>query len=166
MSGGIVRIPSPDDVEAIARVHVQSWRETYTGLVPEELFGDAALERRVRFWTRVLDDLPPRVRVAEREGVVVGFAFAGEATGPDVTKGFAPARQLQLFSIYLLAQHHGTGLGQRLLDAVIGDEPAQLWVAKENPRAIAFYRRNGFELDGVEYVDPDFSGLVEVRMVR
>jgi ribosomal protein S18 acetylase RimI-like enzyme len=162
----VVRIPTLDDVEGVALVHVQSWRETYTGLVPEELLGDAAFERRVRFWTSVLKEPPPRVRVADLDGEIIGFAFAGAASGPDVSKGFEPARPLHLYSIYVLASHHGTGFGQQLLDAVIDDEPAQLWVARDNPRARAFYERNGFVADGIEYVDPDFSGLVEVRMVR
>lgn len=166
MTADVVRIPTLDDVAGIARVHVQSWRETYTGLVPDELFGDAAYERRVRFWTRVLEDPPPRVRVADHDGEIIGFAFAGAARGPDVTKGFEPTRPLHLYSIYVLARRHGTGIGQHLLDGVIGDEPAQLWVARENPRARAFYERNGFAMDGIEYADPDFSGLVEVRMVR
>jgi ribosomal protein S18 acetylase RimI-like enzyme len=161
-----VRVPSLGDVEAIAGVHVQSWRETYTGLVPDAFFGEAAYARRVRFWSDVLTTAPPRVRVAEVDGEIVGFAFAGEAHGPDVTKGFEPARPLHLYSIYLLADHHGSGLGKRLLDGVIGDEPAQLWVARDNLRARAFYERHGFATDGVEYIDPDIAGLVEVRMVR
>ena len=35
-----------------------------------------------------------------------------------------------------------------------------------DPRAIAFYRRNGFELDGAATTDPGAPGIVEVRMVR
>jgi ribosomal protein S18 acetylase RimI-like enzyme len=61
---------------------------------------------------------------------------------------------------------HGTGIGQALLDEVLGEEPAMLWVAKENPRAIAFYRRNGFELDGAEEVDPSMPSITHARMVR
>ena len=44
--------------------------------------------------------------------------------------------------------------------------PAVLWVAKENRRAIAFYRRNGFAFDGAEQSDPGTAGIVEARMVR
>lgn len=40
------------------------------------------------------------------------------------------------------------------------------WVAKENPRAIAFYRRNGFELDGAEQTDPGAPSITDARMVR
>jgi hypothetical protein len=70
-----------------------------------------------------------------------------------------------LFSIYLLAAAHGMDTGQALHDAVVGAEPAQLWVLRGNARAIAFYLRDGFIFDGVEYTDPD-PNLVELRMVR
>jgi hypothetical protein len=56
--------------------------------------------------------------------------------------------------------------GQRLLDAVIGDRAAFLWVFRDNPRARAFYRRNGFVADGAEQVEDFFGGPVEIRMVR
>ena len=52
-------------------------------------------------------------------------------------------RDLELESLYVLASRHGSGAGQSLLDAVISDRPAYLWVADNNPRARAFYTRNG-----------------------
>jgi len=119
----IVREALPSDAQGIARTHVDSWRETYSG---------------------VLDD----------------------AIGPDAEHGFTPVRPLHMFSIYLLAAAHGTGGGQSLLDAVVGAEPAQLWVLHGNARAISFYKRNGFAFDGVEYTDPADAKMVELRMVR
>lgn len=41
-----------------------------------------------------------------------------------------------------------------------------LWVLDENPRAIAFYRRNGFEPDGAEKNDRDYGDIREIRLVR
>ena len=63
---------------------------------------------------------------------------------------------------------HGTGIGQRLFDAVVdGEEQLYLWVAEDNPRAHRFYARNGFQLDGAAHTEP-FLGetLTEVRFVR
>jgi ribosomal protein S18 acetylase RimI-like enzyme len=168
MSAVLVRAPRPADAAAIARVHVDAWRETYVGMVPEHFYDEAAFARRREWWTAVLarDPLPPRLVVADGPDGVVGFAQAGEARGPDAEKGFAPARELHLFTLYLLAAHHGSGAGQALLDAVLGDAPAQLWVADGNARAIRFYERNGFRADGVECPDPRIAGLVDIRMVR
>jgi ribosomal protein S18 acetylase RimI-like enzyme len=104
--------------------------------------------------------------VGRRGGVTVGFATSGKASGPDAEHGFPPARPLKLFTIYLLASAHGSGLGQQMLDAVLGDSPAQLWVLRGNERAISFYRRNGFIADGAEFADAADPNRVEVRMVR
>ena len=48
----------------------------------------------------------------------------------------------------------------------LGAEGAVVWVLDENSRAIAFYRKNGFELDGAEKIDPDYGNIREVRLVR
>ncbi|MCH8564241.1 hypothetical protein LTH96_00615 [Nesterenkonia sp. LB17] len=44
--------------------------------------------------------------------------------------------------------------------------PVSLWVAKQNPRAMAFYRRNGFRCDGTEKRDPGASAITDIPMVR
>lgn len=160
-----LRAPVPADAAECAELHVAVWREAYAHLLPEGYFDDEFVEARHRMWTRLTES--PRddvvVRVAEEGGRIIGFAVSGRPIGPFADE--AP-RDRQLYMLYLAASHHGGGAGQALLDAVLGDEPAQLWVARDNPRAIAFYRRNGFVLDGVEHVDADAGGLVELRMVR
>lgn len=163
-----VREAEASDAEGVARVHVSAWRESYVGVLADHHFSEAAFGRRRQFWTEFLTvtPRPGRMVVAERVGVVVGFANSGEARGPDAEHGFSPVRAVHLFSIYLLASAHGSGLGQSMLDAVLGDEPAQLWVLQGNERAIAFYTRNGFVADGTEFIEPSDPNLVELRMVR
>ncbi|RKQ34968.1 MULTISPECIES: GNAT family N-acetyltransferase [Kocuria] len=157
-----LRAPAPEDAPDIAAVHTQSWRETYSGLVPERFLGDAARQARQRMWSQLLADpaARDRLRVAEVGEMIVGFAGAGRPEEKD------PARELALRMLYVLRGHHGTGAGQALLDAVLGEGPAQLWVAEANPRAIRFYGRNGFRGDGTVLVDPALEKLREIRMVR
>lgn len=163
-----VRAATIEDAAGIAEVHVRSWRETYTGLMPDRLLGADALAERRRMWSSILgmDPLPGRIAVAEHDPRIVGFAFAGSADHPDANHGHPPVRYEHLYSIYVLASEHSTGTGRALLAAVLGDRPAQLWVTSTNQRARAFYERNGFRSDGASYVDPDMDGLVVVRMVR
>jgi ribosomal protein S18 acetylase RimI-like enzyme len=157
---GIVRRATIDDVEAIARVHYATHIETYTGKFPEGVIESNPPERRAVMWTQILTEGLGEVWVAEVDGQVVGFAGATPARDED------PPRALELASIYLLATHHGSGLGQMLLDAALADRPASLWVLDDNPRAQAFYRRNGFEPDGAAKIDERFGGIREIRMVR
>jgi len=163
-----VRPAELSDAHGIADVHIQSWRETYSGVIPDRFMSADALTARRRMWESILsrDPLPGTIAVAERRGQVVGFAFAASSDHPDATKGLAPARELNLYSIYLLAHEHDTGIGSALLDAALEDHPAQLWVLNGNVRARAFYERHGFRADGSEFVDPALDGIVEVRMVR
>ena len=160
-----VREPRVQEAAEIADVHVTTWRETYTDLLPEGFIDDDHVRARHRMWATLLAD--PRedwiVRVAEQDGAVIGLAMAGPANGPE---GEPAPRERQLYMLYVLAAEHGRGAGQALLDAVLGEEPAMLWVAKENPRAVAFYRRNGFRFDGAEQQDPLAPKIVDARMVR
>ena len=164
----LVREAVLGDEAGIARVHVASWRETYGDLFDERFFGEEMLERRLCFWRDYLQlsPRPGRMAVAVDAGHIVGFANAGDSVGQDAEHGNPVARPLTLFSIYLMEVGHGTGVGQQLLDAIIGHEPAQLWVLGANHRAIAFYQRNGFKFDGAESTDAAKPALVERRMVR
>lgn len=164
-SGGFtLREPDTGDVERLARIHVECWKQTYGTQLPPEFFGERALEFRRALWNRMVNDPAPgsRTVVAERLGEVVGFASAGAPISPEDP----PPADTELFMIYLLAEHHGSGAGQALLDAVVGDRPAFLWVATQNPRAQAFYLRNGFALDGLEKPDERVPSFRESRMVR
>lgn len=158
-----VREPVPADAAALAALHVSTWRETYERMLPESFFSEDFVAGRRRMWDQVLT--APRedfiVRVAERDGELVGFVWAGAAPGD----AGAP-RERQLYALYVAAAQHGTGAGQALLDAALGSDPAQLWVAKANPRAIAFYRRNGFAFDGAEQTDAAAPSITEARMRR
>lgn len=154
----VVRPARPADAEGMARVHVQSWKETYRGVMPDALLDDPeAPARRKRMWTAVLTDeryASNTVAVAEVGGRIVGIAMSGPEDGG--------ARALHV--LYLLAEHHGSGLGRRLLQATVPDgTDASLWVADPNPRAQAFYRAAGFVPDGVTKVE---EGVRHVHLVR
>ncbi len=163
-----IDVPTESDAEAIARVNVTSWKETYGHLLPPGFFGTDHLEARVAQWSRRLSTADPKwtVRVSvssarDQEPRIIGFALAGPPEDAE-----ASPRGRVLYALYVLAVHHGTGVGQRLLEASLGDEPAVLWVEKTNARAITFYRRNGFDFDGAEQVDESLPGITAVRMVR
>jgi ribosomal protein S18 acetylase RimI-like enzyme len=161
----VVRPLRTGDADGIAFVHVTSWRETYRGLVPEEMYDDAALERRRIWWGEVIEraaagTLRSTTRVAELGGRIVGFATVGP------TREGHQERPLELGMLYTLAEVHGRGIGDALLAAVLGDTPAQLWVAEENPRARRFYERHGFRWGGVRKLDDHLDGLAEVLLVR
>jgi L-amino acid N-acyltransferase YncA len=156
----VVRAARAADAPGMAAVHVRSWQETYRGLMPDAVLDrpDFA-QRRERWWRRAVTEGAEGTRsvaVAEHAGSIVGIASAGVPRDEDA------AWPLEVFVLYVLADFHGTGTGARLLDAIIADSPAALWVADGNPRARAFYRKHGFRPDGSVKHD----GIAAVRMVR
>lgn len=143
MTDPVVRPATVEDAAEIARVHIASWRETYARLVEPGELDDLSWERRTERWRAILTGGAVRGWVALVDGVVIGFASTSVSTADD------RPRDLVLEALYVLAEHHGTGVGQRLLEASIGDAPASLFVADDNPRATRFYERNGFVLEDV-----------------
>jgi len=158
----VLRPAAVDDAEEIGLVHYTSWVETYTDLASADFWAAASAERSGRWWRQVLEGGHPAT-VAELDGAIVGLALAGESREPG---GHAPVRDTELSNLYVLAAQHGTGVGQALLDAALPPgTPAQLWVARGNPRAARFYERNGFVPDGATD-DGSFGGIAALRLVR
>jgi GNAT superfamily N-acetyltransferase len=162
MTAPTVRPAVPADADEIAEVHIRTWRETYAHLLPASYLDGLDVATRAEQWRGTLafsSAAPPFVALDDDR--IVGFALAGPARDED------PPRPFQLYAINVVASAHGTGAGQALLDAAVGDSPAYLWAADDNPRAEAFYRRNGFARDGgVERQTFQGAEMVTVRMVR
>jgi ribosomal protein S18 acetylase RimI-like enzyme len=167
VTGFAVRRATDDDAPAIAEVQVQGWREAYTGRMPQSIIDDLDVGRSTDNWHRALERAGEGsggvgLWVAEADDAIVGFVCAADAGDED-----APRGRREVFALYVLAAHYGSGAGQALLDAAIGDAAASLWVLDDNPRARAFYRRNGFEPDGAVKDDDRWGEPIhEVRLVR
>lgn len=156
----VLRSAVATDAVAGAALQRACWREAYAP------YADAALlEARVRneqpwidAWVRQLAVGPPRV-VAEAAGELVGFAVAGPSRDEE------PVAAGELYALYTRAAWWGTGLGQRLWEAVRPAGSCSLWVLEANARARAFYEREGFVADGTRELYADLDAW-EIRMVR
>jgi ribosomal protein S18 acetylase RimI-like enzyme len=156
-----VRLAVESDAQGIATVHVEAWRETYAHLLPTEVLARLSVAQRAARWAEHIVALSPIVWVATDGDEIMGWATSSVGHAPD------EPRDLELEGIYIRARQYGSSAGQRLLDAAIGASPAFLWVAVDNPRAHAFYRRNGFSPDGVTATRPLGGTPVAVeRLVR
>jgi GNAT superfamily N-acetyltransferase len=160
------RAPTPDDAEAIGRMHHQAWVDAYSHLLPDDWFEHWTVDVVIEKWQRILGaPRPPdlvRVAVFDETGAAVAFAVAGPSRPDDEV---APAHDRELWELYVARGHHGSGLARALAEQALGDGPAELWVFDGNPRAEAFYRKLGFERDGVEAAHRE-TGLHGIRMVR
>jgi ribosomal protein S18 acetylase RimI-like enzyme len=147
----MIRPARPSDLEAIVRLHVAVWRETYRELVAPEIAArlDEA-ERRPR-WIAML--ARPGTLVAEIDGALVGFAQV--ARGDDAVFG----GRAELKYLYVDRARARRGIGRRLLAAAAAEAVAQgesrlgVGVVVGNDPAIAFYEALGAHRAG-RYRDP------------
>ena len=126
----MIRPAGLDDVPAIARVHVEAWRTSYTKLLPSTVLDNLREDEREVLWREMVGahDIR-RVFVAVGDaGDVIGFA----ACGPNRTAD--PRYPGELYAIYLLAARRGAGYGRALFEATAGylrEEalvPFQFWI--------------------------------------
>src|SRR3712207_3259974 len=114
MGQALIREASLEDVPAIARVHVDSWRTSYRGIVPKGCLAGLSyehFEERWRGWLLGVGDPRWTYRVAEQppSGRIVGFASGGPRQGPAYAD-----YGVELYALYLLREHQRAGIGRGL----------------------------------------------------
>ena len=156
----VLRRAFVEDAPALALLHVDCWEDAYTGLMPQPILDErrASVDARAQRWREILQE-HDRTWLAEAPEGLIGFAGAGPARDNDLEGDI----DLELQALYVRASWWGTGVGYALFRQVVGDRAAYLWVLANNQRAIHFYERQGFRLDGTE--DEHDEGR-HVRMVR
>ena len=137
----LIRAATQDDAGSISRVHVESWRTTYRGIVPDQFLADLNVEERAVRWREVLRS-DPYIFIAEQEGQIVGFISGGAIREP------LEECDAELFAIYLLAEVQGKGIGTSLLMELAKRLEADsfqrmaVWVLEANASR-GFYERSG-----------------------
>jgi ribosomal protein S18 acetylase RimI-like enzyme len=149
-----ISVATPADVPAIREVADAAWWDTYPGVLePDQI--RAGLERLYdpEFLTEVLEERDDLLFiVAEREGVVVGFASAQQTFADEV----------ELFTLFVHPDHQRDGVGTGLLEAVetsareAGVDRLRTGVLSGNRVARAFFEGHSFER--IETVTTEVGG--------
>jgi GNAT superfamily N-acetyltransferase len=138
----------PADAEALARVHVAAWRETYAGLLSETFLARMSEPNHTRRFRHELthprkDELT--LAAMSREGM-----FGYVSGGP--SRSHVPG-EAEIATLYLLRSAQGHGVGRWLLgDAARvlegqGADTLIISVLAENSRARGFYEHHGGRAD-------------------
>jgi len=130
------------DIAAIGRIHVETWRDAYAGLLPDNGLLRLSPEIEAERWAAALgrDEI---VLVAEdpAEGVI-GFGSGGRCR----LRGLP--YDGEVYTLYVAPGHHGRGAGRALLQALFralegaGYKSALIWVLKDN-QSRYFYEAMG-----------------------
>ncbi len=143
------------DAPAIARVHVETWRAAYAGMVPDAYLVAMTESNQALQWNHTIRRAatapgpapglaPEAVLTAESPdlpgGRIVGFGSCGEARGR-LGSG-------EVFTLYVAPDWQGQGIGRMLLEALFarlqegGLNQVVIWVLGANP-ARFFYEALG-----------------------
>lgn len=168
-----VRVAETVDAGAIARVHAESWRLTYAGLVSARYLAGLDEDVLGRHWGERLraDDrdelvlvgedptgIPPDAPASDSRkggrgrdrGEVVGFCVARPCGDEPDMAGFAG--EIQMLYVRPPAQRRGVGAAMfEAARAALADSRLYwlvVWVVEANHAARAFYRRVGLRPDG------------------
>lgn len=135
-----------EDAKAGSKMHADTWRISYRGLVPDALLDGLKDDRWEAGWRRGFESLDPTrvVHVAEIDGRIVGFAGGGRAR-----TGAPPEYVGEVYALYVSPEHQGQGIGRVLLRAAAeglierGLVPIVIWTLFNNPASRGFYESLG-----------------------
>ena len=146
----LIRKAIHEDVPGIAKVHVDGWRTTYKGIVPDTYLASLSYKNRERIWTSGIKE--NNVYIAEdADGEIVGFA-----TGGKERTGKYAAYVGELYAIYLLEGYQGKGIGRTLVQSVVDDllekklNSMLIWALEENPACRFYEALGGMKIDTTE----------------
>ena len=106
-----LRPAKPGDARAIGRIHVETWRAAYPGMVPDQTLIGMTVDGKAAAWRRALERGAKReiTLIAEAEEGPVGFASAG----PNRDSVLPFAGEVQ--TLYVLPDWQNQGIGRLLL---------------------------------------------------
>lgn len=165
VSGWCVRPATVRDAPDVARIHVETWRQAYKGIVPDSYLDGLSVERRAEFWGKTLSESTAGTLVAvDARGAVVGWASFGASRDED-GRGLG-----EVYAVYLQAADWGKGIGRELMAAAErglaeqGFSVFTLWVLELNSWTRRFYEKAGYKPDGAKKaVTLGGKELIELR---
>jgi len=132
------------DIQAIAILHTQSWKQHYQGMLRDDYLRDKVEADRLTIWTKRLDDPPANqwILLAEEKGQLCGFAC--------VYLNEHERWGAYLDNLHVAKQWQGRGIGKTLMQKVAAQVSVEasscgmyLWVLAQNYGSIRFYEKIG-----------------------
>jgi ribosomal protein S18 acetylase RimI-like enzyme len=144
-----IRPATVADAEAIARVHIAAWRESYAELMPAGVLAGLDADEWTGRWRENLSDPDPATSTflaIDETGRPAGFGHCRRQRSEKLLPlGFSG----EITSLYLLRHIQRRAVGQRLLGEMArhliahGCDSAAVWAFRDATQARAFYEAQG-----------------------
>ena len=144
-------VPGIDMAEEIARIHVASWREAYSDIIPGKILVNIDMADRISRWRSDLSVEGYPTYLARVDGEAAGFIRSGTLKEPLVDGADG-----HIFALYVLSRFHRRRIGHRLMALAAADwlrrggAALSVGVLTANHPARAFY-----EALGARFIRPD-----------
>jgi GNAT superfamily N-acetyltransferase len=163
-----IRRATAADADGIARVQVETWRSSYSGIVPQSYLDALDVRELAAKWKRWVSDGDAHTFVADDAGEICGYVHGGVLR--DGVHVAAQGYDAEIHKVYVLSDAQGKGVGRRLLsvlaESLVRDGLMRpvVWVLAENPWC-RFYQRLGgkkvaekmIEIGGAPLLDHAFG---------
>ena len=150
----IIRPARIDDAAWVAVLAERTFRETYTAYnTPDDMERYVAEHFGPAHQTAELGDARLVTLVAEVDARLAGYTQLARGPAPNGVNAVTP---MEVVRFYVDRPWHGSGLAHELMAAAVdaarngGADALWLGVWERNPRAIAFYRKCGFQNAGTQ----------------
>lgn len=78
-----VRHAEPEDVRAVAEIHVEAWRSAYADIFPEDFLKSLTVASRQAFWAQFLKEKQGNLQVAIDGDRMLGWINTGPCRDQD-----------------------------------------------------------------------------------
>jgi len=139
-----IRLATISDINQVATMHMNAWREAYRGVFPNYVLDKLKPNDFSEKWYSWLKD-PLRVNwIVQSKGKFSGFISFGNTENENIVTNW------EIFAIYIDPNYWRQGIGKNLMtscmDFLKDNEISQvrLWVVQQNIGAQGFYENLGF----------------------
>ena len=144
----MIRDGIKEDAEKIAKIKIDNWRKTYSKIFPEDFLNNLDVTKEKEKYLNNLKN--KNIIIYEKEEKPIAYCYYGKSENTKF-KDY----EGEVFALYVENNCQEHGVGTKLLQYAIKDLAKKskkifLWCAKENTRAISFYKKNGFKIIGEE----------------
>lgn len=153
----IMRNATVEDASNIAKVHCQSWQESYSGLIEQSYLEKDRYAARLQWHHKRICDVNHHYLVALVDDCIVGFCTAAPFTlhnnqcinEEQKARGLDFTDKGEIDGLYVLRAYQGMGIGKKLFSRAwcwLQEQhlcPFIVWTFKNNFKARSFYESQG-----------------------
>lgn len=154
----MIRKAVANDAQQIAEIHVQSWKESYTGILNQDVLDALSIPKRLMLWEQLIPHPDHQLFVYEKDGRILGFLDGYLNPNHDIA---------EIRAFYLLKSVQDVGIGRAMFEKFYQlVHPQQhsilrLEVINKNPSRY-FYEKMGGKAVGEQDASDLGDGITEV----